>query len=160
LISTTIEETLNQERMELVSKFDFGGSEYLEATKAKDKIMAMSASDASFNLEKLYNTLNEQNRKHDIVEDEVPTKQETNKELKEFKSKSDMFQTEHTGNVMRYIDNLKLSILSHAKKKDSQNMWSQTEDEYVHISEHKSLEKALSFQKDMSINFSLTSYSD
>jgi uncharacterized protein YajQ (UPF0234 family) len=150
---------MNQERMELMSKFDFGGAEYLEAAQAKDKIMAMSASDASFNLQKLYNTLNEQNRKHDIGQDEVPTKQEINEELKEFKSKSNMFQTEHTGNVMKYIDNLKLSILSHSKKKDSQNMWVQTEDEYVHISEYKSLKEALSFQKDMSINFILTSYS-
>ena len=149
-ISANIEETISQETMEVLSKFDFGESHYLEATIAKDKIMAMAASDASFNLQKLYSILSEQNMKHNIDKDDIPNEQELNDELEKYELKSSKFQEEHTENVMKYIENLKLAILKHSKK-DTQNMWIQTEEEYVHISEYDKLKETLIIQKDIGI---------
>lgn len=141
--------------MEILSKFDYGDSHYLEATLAKDKIMAMAASDASFNLQKLYSSLSEQNIKHNVDKDDIPTEQEINDELEKYQLKSNKFQEEHAENVMKYIQNLKYAILKHSKK-DTQNMWIQTEEEYKHISEFQKLEDTLAMQKDIGIISVLT----
>ena len=70
---------MQEEKLELLSSLAFTESPYIEATLAKDKILSMAASDASYNLQKLYKQLVDENKRFDSEEDEIPTEEELDK---------------------------------------------------------------------------------
>lgn len=137
IFTNIIDEVKEEEKVEELSKLDYGEGPYLEATLAKDKILSMAASDASFNLTKIYSILQEQNSKLDVKKEDIPSEAELDTKLSKYSDNSGQYKSEFESNLKKCIDTLKANILKHSMR-DTQNMWTQTEEEYVHVSEiHK-----------------------
>jgi len=146
------------DKMEELTNFDYGDSQYAEATIAKDKILSMAASDARFKIQSIYSSLSDQNRTMDINKADIPTESELDDRIENCLDNSMEHKSAFESNMKKYFDQLKMKILKHSIK-NTRDQECQSEEIYVHISEVNKMNDIFDTQKEESkAQISLYSY--